>query len=199
MIPCSAPIADFVTPEYAAVPLLNRPQLSPAPALRFVTAEELGAPLYESRSRMSSAVRIDHALAVHERCVRHVAAEGGAEFFARLDWEADLRGVAAASTDEPRRESDAERTQAIEGELDRGRSVLNERLGTTSVNHLCLPWGISSLDTAAAIARLEFQSAIANRLPGTLGVRAGDDPFWLKRLPNRYIFHLPGRGRRIWV
>jgi hypothetical protein len=26
----------------------------------------------------------------------------------------------------------------------------------------------------------------------------GDDPYWLKRLPNTYIFRLPGRGRRIW-
>ena len=30
-------------------------------------------------------------------------------------------------------------------------------------------------------------------------VRPGDDPYWLKRLPNKYIFHLPGRGRRLWL
>jgi hypothetical protein len=29
-------------------------------------------------------------------------------------------------------------------------------------------------------------------------VRRGDDPLWLKRLPNKYIFRLPAQGRRTW-
>jgi hypothetical protein len=199
MIPCSAVIADFVTPEFEAVPLLNRPQLTPPPSLRFVRSEELGAPLYRSRSRMSGARRVAPSLRAHERCVHHVADHGGADFFSRLDWDAELGRVAADSQAAEGTESDSERRQAIETELVRGRSVLNDRLGTNAVNHVCLPWGVSSDDTAAEIARLGFRSAIANRMPGMLAVRAGDDPFWLKRLPNKYIFHLPGRGRRLWV
>jgi len=66
------------------------------------------------------------------------------------------------------------------------------------VNHVCLPWGVSSAFTASALPRHGFRSAVANRMRGLLAVRPGDDPYWLKRLPNRYIFHLPGRGRQLW-
>ena len=38
----------------------------------------------------------------------------------------------------------------------------------------------------------------ANRLRGQHAVHAGDDPYWLKRLPNHYITRLPGRGRQYW-
>ena len=30
-------------------------------------------------------------------------------------------------------------------------------------------------------------------------VHAGDDPYWLKRVPNHFITRLPGRGRHYWV
>jgi hypothetical protein len=72
-------------------------------------------------------------------------------------------------------------------------------LRTGTVNHICLPWGVSSARTAAALPRLGYRSAIANRMRGLLAVQPGDDPYWLKRLPNRYIFRLPGRGRRTWI
>ena len=95
-------------------------------------------------------------------------------------------------------ESEDARRTAIEEELDRGRSVLNDALRTQAVNHVCLPWGVSSADSAAALKRLGFRTAFANRLRGVHAVRRGDDPYWLKRLPNKHIFRLPGRGRRIW-
>jgi hypothetical protein len=193
---CSGTVSGFVTPQYAATPLLNRPQLSPAPR-RFVRTDDLGAPLYAARSRMSDGLRVNVSLDLHARCVAHVARAGGAPFFSRPDWRAELtqlvRRDAAA---EPERHE--EQIHAIEEELDRSRSILNERLATRTVNHICLPWGVSGTRTAEALARLGYRSAFANRLRGVHGVRPGDDPYWLKRLPNKYILRLPGRGRRIW-
>jgi hypothetical protein len=66
------------------------------------------------------------------------------------------------------------------------------------VEHICLPWGISGRLTEAALKRTGYQSAFANRLRGGHAVHLGDDPYWLKRLPNHYITRLPGRGRRYW-
>jgi polysaccharide deacetylase len=199
MVFCSTEATGFVTPDYAALPMLNRPQLSPLPALRFLDPDQLGAPLYEARSRMSDARRVDVPLDRQTRCVAYVAREGGAEFFSQLDWLDRLQRLARGGEDSRAEvESEADRDRAIEMELDRGRAILNERLRTNTVNHVCLPWGVSSAHTAAAVARLGYRSAIANRMRGLLAVRQGDDPYWLKRLPNRYIFHLPGRGRRLW-
>ncbi|MGH9142954.1 MAG: polysaccharide deacetylase family protein, partial [Vicinamibacterales bacterium] len=65
----SPEVEDFVQPEYLATPLLNRPQLSPPPALAFVTPTDLGAPLYGMRSRMSDGRRALVSQEVHARCV----------------------------------------------------------------------------------------------------------------------------------
>jgi hypothetical protein len=61
---------------------------------------------------------------------------------------------------------------------------------------VCLPWGVSGTITLGALHRLGFVSAVANRWAGTFAVSPGDDPFWLKRLHNRFVFSLPGHGRR---
>jgi hypothetical protein len=147
---------------------------------------------------MSDGLAMEHTEAAHDACVRIVSAEGGPAFFTRADWQPRLRTAAdqAGRTIAPERE-DAH-ARAIERELSAARDELNARLGTRTVNHLCLPWGVSGRATAAALKRLGFATAFANRLPGVHAVRRGDDPHWLKRLPNRYIHRLPGRGRRWW-
>jgi hypothetical protein len=193
---CSSTVTGYVTPDYAVTPLLNRPQRESSPALRFVTPDDLGAPLYNARSRMSDGRRVVFEGDIHQRCVDHVEREGGARFFSRPAWRDELDAItrgAPARIESP----DAQRA-AIEGELDRGRSVLNERLGTRTVNHVCLPWGVSGAETAEALRRLGYRTAFANRLRGVHAVRRGDDPYWLKRLPNRHIFRLPGGGRRLF-
>ncbi len=196
MMFCSGTVTGFVTPQYAATPLLNRPMVSPHPQ-RFVKADELGAPLYAARSRMSDGLRVNVSLELHARCVAFVARSGGAPFFSRPDWRTQLMQLVRRDGSSEVERHD-EQTGAIEDELDRGRSILNDRLGTRSVNHICLPWGVSGMRTAAALARLGYGTAFANRLRGVHAVQPGDDPYWLKRLPNKYIFRLPGRGRRLW-
>lgn len=193
----SGQLDGFITPTYAQTPYLNRPQLTPPPALEFAQPTELGAPLYPSRSRMSDGRRMPIALDRRRACVAHVAREGGAAFFSRPDWRRELESIAQAPPGTP--ESDADQQRAIEDELDRGRSTLNERLRTTTVNHICLPWGVSGTRTAAALKKVGYRTAFANRWRGLHAVQQGDDPLWLKRLPNKYITRLPGRGRRTWL
>ena len=55
-----------------------------------MNADDLGAPLYTARSRMSDARRINVSLDLHARCVAHVARAGGAAFFTQQDWRAQL-------------------------------------------------------------------------------------------------------------
>jgi hypothetical protein len=192
-----ATIVGFVEPGYGSTPRLNRPRIGAA-ALRFVEPDDLGAPLYEHRSRMSDGRRITGTEAAHDACVQLVASEGGADFFARADARSRLQAIAEEKSRCLAPESDDEHQRAIEDELDRSRSELNRQLGAGRIKHVCLPWGVSGQTTAAALKRLGFATAIANRLPGVHAVRRGDDPYWLKRLPNRYVERLPGRGRRWW-
>ena len=197
MIFTSPQPVDFVQPGYGSTPYLNRPQLSPPPALAFVTPADLGAPLYPARSRMSDARRVLVSQEIHGRCVDLTRREGGTAFFAHPGWRERLLSV-ARSPDETPTESVEEQGRILEAELAESRAVLNDRLKTRSVNHVCLPWGVAGRRTAALLARVGYRSAFANRLRGVHAVRRGDHPYWLKRLPNRYILLLPGRGRRYW-
>jgi len=193
----SAEVEDFIQPGYETTPLLNRPQLSAPPSLAFVTPADLGAPLYGMRSRMSDGRRALASKDLHEACVDFVSREGGAGFFTRPDWRNRLNAIVASAA-VPEFESAGDQARTIEEELARSRSILNERLKTHSVAHICLPWGISGTLTEAALKRTGYRSAFANRLRGQHAVHAGDDAYWLKRLPNHYITRLPGRGRRYW-
>jgi hypothetical protein len=193
----SSDVEAYVQPGYDSTPLLNRPQLSPGPSLSFVTPADLGAPLYAMRSRMSDGRRALVSQNVHDSCVDLVARHGGAAFFAAAGWQDRLNAI-VASAPAAGVESDADQQHAIEHELAHSRAVLNERLRTQSVAHICLPWGVSGRQTEAALKRTGYQSAFANRIRGGHAVHRGDDPYWLKRLPNHYITRLPGRGRQYW-
>ena len=98
---------------------------------------------------------------MRSRCVEHVAQSGGATFFERAGWQNELTRIAAANpARETSAESDGEQIKALELELDRSRAVLNDRLRTQSVNHICLPWGVSSARTAEILGRLGDRKSV---------------------------------------
>ncbi len=127
------------------------------------------------RSRMSDGRRVLVSREVHTKCVELVAREGGPSFFSRSDWRARLSAIVAAAPSAPVESAD-DQSRAIEDELARSRSILNDRLRTQSVEHICLPWGISGKETERLLKRTGYRSAFANRLRGQHAVHAGDDP-----------------------
>lgn len=204
MIDTAATPTAFIDPKYGDSSFLGRPLLDEVasveetrPRPSFAAPEDLGAPLYPARSGMSDAPRVRHARVVRDACLRLVQAEGGRAFFEQPGWQQRLMTTVAAAGGTHVTETEGEQRQRIERELDDARAELNGRL-RVDVRHVCLPWGVSGHHTEAALKRLGFSTAIANRMPGQFAIRPGDDPYWLKRLPNRYIYRLPGDGRRWW-
>jgi hypothetical protein len=187
-------VADFVSPAFTRESPLNRPRLDRDGPLRFLSADALGAPLYIRRSRLSDARRFFPDPDASARCVAHVADHGGPRFFERADWRAELRRVAGRVRGDF--EDEAARNAAIERELQGARDALEARLSGHTVDHICLPWGVAGRVTWKALERCGYRTAFANRFRGRFAVASGDDPYALKRLANRHIFALPGRGRR---
>ena len=184
---------DVVRPLEKADDELARPRVNDSDPPAFAGPDRLGFPIFPRQSRMSSARRFFPDDARMSAVETFVATHGGAAFFRSVSWREELQPHLRAITG--RWETDAERERAIEHELVAARDTLEARLGTR-VRHVCLPWGVTSPLTQALLERLGFKTAFANRLKGVFAVRAGDDPFFLKRLANRHIFALPGRGRR---
>jgi hypothetical protein len=143
---------------------------------------------------MSDALRFYPDEDAGARTIAHVDANGGALFFDRPGWQAELHRVAgeAHGTSADARERDA----AIEAELTGAREILEARLPGHRVDHICLPWGVAGRAARGLLERSGYRTAFANRFRGRFAVAAGDEPYALKRLSNRYIFALPGRGRR---
>jgi peptidoglycan/xylan/chitin deacetylase (PgdA/CDA1 family) len=174
-------VVGSVDETFATEPRLNHPRLNTGNPPEFLEADRVGFPLFARRSRMSDGRRFLPDL---EACARAEAfaagSKGSGGLVARVEgsWE-----------------TEADQAAAIEYELVAARDTLEARLGMT-VRHMCLPWGVSGDRTRRALERLGFASAFANRWSGRLAVAAGDDPFFLKRLHSRYVFALPGRGRR---
>ncbi len=125
--------------------------------------------------------------------MRHVADHGGAEFFHGAAWQAELMALAASANG--RFETPEENRRAIETELVAARETLESRL-RVAVPHVCLPWGIGGNETRDALKRTGAKLAFMDRLFGRRAVAPGDDPHSLMRLHERFIFCLPGRGRR---
>ena len=183
-------VTGFVTPDFATEPLLDRPAIGDR---QWLSPDALGAPLYPQRSRMSDAQRFYDDEGVRERCTRHVAASGGPEFFRRASWREELNAI--ASTAKGHTETETDRRRAIDRELGEAREILEHRLGAPAP-HVCLPWGIGGAETRDALRRTGQKLAFADRLFGRRAVAPGDDPHSLMRLHERFIFCLPGRGRR---
>jgi hypothetical protein len=194
MIFSDAELLDFVSPDFAREPYLNHPVTTMNGHLAAVQSSDLGTPLYLRRSRMSDARRYFADESAADRCRRHVAREGGAAFFDRPDWRRELTTIAA--NPHGRFEDDESRSAAIRRELADGRDLLNAQLGTTSVRHVALPWGVSGSLTRDALQVTGHETAFAERPLRRRALRAGDDRFQLMRLNNKFLTCLPGSGRR---
>jgi peptidoglycan/xylan/chitin deacetylase (PgdA/CDA1 family) len=175
-------VVGRVTDDFADEPMLNRPRIdSDGRTLEFLTSDRSGFPLLPRRSRMADGRRF---FPDPEACARLETTSSRPD--ATLPFAGKLKG---------RFETSDEQRQAIEDELAAGREQLERRLGTP-VRHICLPWGVIGEIGRRALERTGYVTAFANRFAGRFAVGAGDDPYYLKRLSERYLMALPGRGRR---
>ena len=193
---CSDVVRGFVTPDFAAWHPLDRPLLFRDTAAVYLQPDDLGAPLYVRRSRLSDALRYVDDGGAGEHCVAHVRDHGGASFFERRGWEADLRALAGGGGPGAF-ETDDERRAAIYEDLDRAQVVLRDRLRTNQVRHLCFPWEVAGAIARGAARALGFRTAFSDRLFGLRAVRAGDDPWRLMRLNGKFVPALPKRRRAL--
>jgi len=195
-VPVSPEVVDFVHPGFPAGPGGFEIPLSTLngswPGAR---TPRPGAPVFSSSPRLAGHRRFREDPALVEELVSLVETTGGEGFFHRPDWRRRLRRVVDGHAPAERGafESDAERSEAIRGELAESRRRLEERLPGSTVRHLAYPWYAGS----ALADRLAAEAGYRSVLYGShLAGPGGDGPLpRIRRLPERYVLRLPGRGR----
>lgn len=185
-------ISGFVQPGFSRHPHLY-PRMKTGSGERYITPTDLGAPLYTQRSRYSDALRYDNP-GSFDACTRHVRENGGVEFFKRQEWEQELRMI--AESHQGHQETPEQRDAAILEDLATARAMLNEKLNTDTVRHMCFPWAIASKPGEIAAEKAGYETAFGDRLFGGRSVRPGDPPYRLMRLKHQHLYCLPGVGRQ---
>jgi len=135
-------------------------------------------------------------------CVRHVADNGGADFFSRRDWREGLldllggvRGHAPG-----RFETAVEQREAMSNDLQATREAIERELGKP-IRHLCFPWNEAGELAVGMAIECGYHSIFRGTLDGRDVNVPGGDPMHILRInagssSERYTMSLPGRGRR---
>ena len=160
---------------------------------------ELGMPVYKSKPRMSKHLRYFDDEELRQVLINHVKRNGGEDFFKKSSWRKELYSLFKIRKRiglKDSSETPAQRQKWIKQELLESRKIIEERLQGKHVRHLCYPWFLGS-ETSVSISK---DTGYVSNYWGVLRKRRtnkpGDDPFYTVRIPEDYLFRLPGKGRK---
>jgi hypothetical protein len=185
-------IIDFVNPEY--VPSFLCSTFNPVVRInnedRYLEHLDWGFPVYTRGASMASDKRYIEDEKLTEHCIAHVSSNGGLDFFARRRWRKELFGIVDDYKEfygcRGRYQTLEERKQEIKNDLLESRSIIEAKLGkevsewstqlSSEVGYLANHWGIYGNNKVIT--------------------RVGDDPYYISRMSDDYLFCLPGKQRK---
>ncbi|GJL69212.1 MAG: hypothetical protein NPIRA06_18470 [Nitrospirales bacterium] len=161
-----------------------------------------GLPIYEWNARMCGFPAYIPNTQVEDLCIRFVAENGGEVFFDARDWRRQLLQIMTSAQDKyaPRQFETPERQRnAIFTDLRQSKTAIEARLPGSCVRHFCFPWYRGS----ALAVEISHEAGYVSNAWGSLLPRFVNkderQPVPIPRLPPRYIYRLPGVGRRpLW-
>jgi peptidoglycan/xylan/chitin deacetylase (PgdA/CDA1 family) len=200
LVPVSPRVVDFLNPAFSASFSNTKvPAGHDRGTPTFDRKLEWGTPVHRAEPRLAGFPQYFDDEEVRNTCRRYVAENGAEAFFTRRGWRSELGRVhgAALRGASGARYATAEETEAaIYHALRRSREWIRERLPGAAADHLCYPWYAGSDLAALASKRAGYRVNHWGILPRRPTNRAGDDPFRVSRVDERYLFRLPGRGQR---
>ncbi len=158
-----------------------------------------GYPLHAWGARMGARPAFRESPEVIEAVVNHVARHGGESFFGARGWRRALLRIVKETRlrhPAPGFETPEEQRAEILADLRGSRLTIESRLPGKAVQHYCFPWYRGSALAVSLSREAGYESnAWASLLPGFVG-RSSAEPLPIARLAPRYIWRLPGNGRR---
>ncbi len=160
---------------------------------------DFGFPIYEWDANLAAGSRYIENERVSRSCIEFVDKNGGPDFFNKPNWKVQLkkhwRDIRSVYERTKKIQSVEERKEDIRKELEKSKEEIEHKLGK-DVKHLCYPWYKGNEQSITLSKEIGYESnywgLIRNR-----GINVvGDDPFFIKRINEQFIFSLPGKGRK---
>ena len=194
-------IFDFINPGFQSSPLVGTLNLlvKMDGFEKLLNGLEWGLPIYKWDSNISATKRYMEDENVSKICVEYVKSNGGINFFKKKFWKRELKKVwkdallkcgKNGSFQNPN-----DRYKDIEKELSKSKNEIETRLNK-NVYHLSNPWYKGSDLSVQISEKLGYKSNFWGMVQGRAINMVGEDPFYIKRIDENYIFSLPGKNRK---
>lgn len=201
LIQVSPRLVDFIHPGYDFYFFANIhvPVYYTAAQPDYRRSVPWGTPVCRAEPRMCGLPQYFDDEGLREACIEFVRMHGGTNFFGQRSWRKQLY---AFYRREARRfppgtvESPAEMRATLFNDLLGCKSVLEQKFPDHRVEHFCFPWFIGSALAVELAARAGYKMLYWGIRSDTRINRPGSDAQKIVRLEDRYIFRLPGEGRR---
>lgn len=95
--------------------------------------------------------------------------------------------------------SSSENVNAILDSFVKSKQLIEEFLRGKKVRHLCFPWGKGSRQAVELSKKAGYDSNLWVTVKGKRTNKFGDDPYYITRLKDDYIFRLPGKNRKAFI
>ena len=191
-------LVDFINPGFTSSLLDST--LNP---LGYITENnsspqiEYGSPIYQWDSHLISRTRYIPNENINTSCIEYVRSHGGYSFFQNSNWRNELHThflELEKKFGEGTFQSYEQRIAEIKKDLTDSRKAIEERLNK-QVTHLCLPWYFGNELTVQLSKECGYVCIYWGIKNGKSTNSIGDDPYYIKRINDYYIFSLPGKNR----
>lgn len=190
-------ISDFITPNTKFLPynFIGSPYLSPKDASRKISKKEfIGLPIFESSPLMLARLQMIVSEDFKLKC-RDIYQNSASEN-STTNWKKEITKIVSDEAEMKKYFAFEDSLQDVKKDLMIAREIIQSKLDQNAGNHLCLPWTIGNETTISICKEIRVKSCFWGVLDTKKINRAGDDPFFICRLKNDFIFRLPGKGRK---
>ncbi len=160
-----------------------------------------GTPIYSSAPRLAAFPRYIDNEEIRNTCISWVEYQGSKDFFNRDNWRKELNKIYQSVCEKAsfvKYESQEQTENKILEDLVNAKNVLSKRLNKP-IKHLCYPWGISSNLGVSLSKKAGYSSNFWVSIEQRNTNQKRDDPYYIPRIKDDYLFRLPGKGRKyLW-
>ena len=192
-------LIDFINPKLE--PSLSDSTLNPLISIdgndSLLEKNSYGFPIYSWESNLTSKTRYIGNENLNLSCLDYVNSKGGKAFFDNPNWRRLLKfhfEKMEKKFGEGTFQSFERRKSDIKEDLSRSKSIIENKLNK-SVRHLCLPWYKGNQLTL----ELSKETGYSGIYWGIVNMHAinrlGNDPLFIYRINDYYIYSLPGKNR----